>query len=134
MIRRCAVACAAVAAALALPAAALAHAALLRTVPSPSGTVNTPPKQVLLTYSEAVEPRFAIVSVTDVNASRVTSGSPHRSPTDPSPPLDFSYTVALHRGIDFSLCAVRHGCLGPYRHSFVQFGSVDNTIRSPADI
>jgi copper transport protein len=77
------VALAAVVAALALPAAAWAHAALLRTVPSPSGTVNTPPKQVSLTYSEAVEPRFAIVSVTDVNAKRVTAGSPHRSPTDP---------------------------------------------------
>src|SRR5439155_24710665 len=36
-----------------------------------------------LTYSEAVEPRFAIVSVTDVNANRVTSGSPRRSPTGP---------------------------------------------------
>jgi copper transport protein len=74
---------AAIVAALALPAAAWAHAALLRTAPSPSGTVNTPPKQVALTYSEAVEPRFAIVSVTDVNANRVTSGSPRRSPTDP---------------------------------------------------
>ena len=74
---------AAVLAALVLPAAAWAHAALLRTVPSASGTVNTPPKEVRLTYSEAVEPRFAIVSVTDVDANRVTSGQPQRSPTDP---------------------------------------------------
>jgi copper transport protein len=81
--RRGVVALAVVVAALALPAAAWAHAALLRTVPSPSGTVNTPPKQVTLTYSEAVEPRFAIVSVTDVNANRVTTGSPRRSPTNP---------------------------------------------------
>ncbi len=71
---------AAAVAALALPAAAWAHAALLRTVPSASGTVNTPPKQVLLTYTEAVEARFAIVSVTDVQANQVTSGSPRRSP------------------------------------------------------
>jgi copper transport protein len=81
--RRFAVTLATAAAALALPAAAWAHAALLRTVPSPSGTVNTAPKEVRLTYSEAVEPRFAIVSVTDVDANRVTSGSPHRSETDP---------------------------------------------------
>jgi len=80
---RGAVALVAVVAALALPAAAWAHAALLRTVPSPSGTVNVAPKQVKLTYTEAVEPRFAIVSVTDVSADRVTSGPPHRSPTDP---------------------------------------------------
>ena len=82
MRRTAAVALAALVAVPALPAAAWAHAALLRTVPLPSGTGNTPPKQLLLTYSEAVEPRFAIVSVTDVNANRVTSGSPQRSPTD----------------------------------------------------
>jgi len=82
-VRRAVVALASAVAALALPAAAWAHAALLRTVPLPSGTVNAAPKQVTLTYSEAVEPRFAIVSVTDVNAKRVTSGSPRRSPTDP---------------------------------------------------
>jgi copper transport protein len=74
---------AAAVAALALPAPACAQAALLRTLPSASGTVNTPPKQLLLTYSEAVEPRFAIVSVTDVKANRVTSGAPRRSAANP---------------------------------------------------
>ena len=80
---RVAVVSAVAVAALALPAAAWAHAALLRTVPSPSGTVDTPPKEVRLTYSEAVEPRFAIVSVTDVNANHETAGPPRRSATDP---------------------------------------------------
>jgi copper transport protein len=70
-------------AALALPAAAWAHAALLRTVPTASGTVNQAPAQISLTYSEAVEPRFAIVSVTDAQAHQVTDGPPARSPTDP---------------------------------------------------
>src|SRR5207248_3966330 len=51
--------------ALAAPAAAWAHAALLRTVPEASVTTNVPPRQVRLVYSEAVEPRFAVVSVTD---------------------------------------------------------------------
>jgi copper transport protein len=73
---------AAVVVALALPAAAWAHAALLRTVPSASGTVNTPPKEVRLTYTEAVEPRFAIVSVTDSAGHQQTAGSPRRSATD----------------------------------------------------
>lgn len=74
---------AALAAALALPAAAWAHAALLRTSPSASGVVNRPPARVALTYSEAVEPRFAIVSVTDADGARQTTASPRRSPADP---------------------------------------------------
>ncbi len=69
--------------ALAIPASAAAHAYLVRTVPSASGVVNTPPAQVSLTYDEAVEPRFAIISVTDASGRQVTSGSPHRSPSDP---------------------------------------------------
>ena len=67
---------------LALPAWASAHAALLHTVPSASGTVNSPPKQVELTYSEAVEPRFAIVSVTDAAGRQETTGPPRRSPSN----------------------------------------------------
>ena len=73
----------AMAAALALPASAWAHAALLHTVPSASGVVNSPPAQVSLTYSEAVEPRFAIVSVTDAGGTQQASGPPRRSPADP---------------------------------------------------
>ena len=64
------------------PASAGAHAALLRTVPSASGTVNGSPGQVRLTYSEAVEPRFAIVSVTDASGNRVTTGPPVRNQAD----------------------------------------------------
>ena len=73
----------AAAAALLLPAAAWAHAALLRTAPVASATVNTPPREVALTYSEAVEPRFAIVSVTNASGRQETTGSPRRSPTNP---------------------------------------------------
>jgi len=54
--------------ALALPASAAAHAVLIKTVPQASVTLSGPPKEVALTYSEAVEPRFAIVSVTDAAA------------------------------------------------------------------
>jgi copper transport protein len=74
-----AVALAAVVAALVVPAAAWAHAALLRTLPSASQTVNTPPKELRLTYSESVEPRFAIVSVTDADADQQTAGPPRRA-------------------------------------------------------
>jgi copper transport protein len=79
-VRRVALFAAVAIAALALPAAAFAHAALLRTTPSASVIVNTPPKQVSLVYSEAVEPRFAIVSVTDADAHSETTGPPRRSP------------------------------------------------------
>jgi copper transport protein len=81
-MRRVALA-AACAAALAAPASAWAHAALVRTVPSASGTVNTPPTQVALTFTEAVEPRFAIVSVTNASATQQTAATPARSASDP---------------------------------------------------
>jgi copper transport protein len=74
---------AAVGAALALPAAAWAHAALLRTVPEASKILNAAPPEVRLTYSEPIEPRFAIVSVTDAAGHLVTNGTPQRSPQSP---------------------------------------------------
>jgi copper transport protein len=80
---RTGVAVIAVFAALAAPAAAFAHAALLRTVPSASATLNGPPPRVSLTYTEAVEPRFAIVSVTDAAGHQVTAGPPRRAPGNP---------------------------------------------------
>jgi copper transport protein len=73
----------AAAAALALPAAGWAHAALVRTVPTASVVVNRPPPVVLLTYTEAVEPRFAAVSVTNAGGESVRAGNPRRSASDP---------------------------------------------------
>jgi copper transport protein len=64
--------------------AAWAHATLLRTAPQASVTVNGSPSQVSLTYSEVVEPRFAIVSVTDAAGHQQVSGSPHHLPSDPT--------------------------------------------------
>jgi copper transport protein len=65
-------------AALAVPAAASAHAGLIRTDPAPNSVVDGSPSQVSLTYTEPVEPRFAIVSVTDPSGQQVTSGPPTR--------------------------------------------------------
>jgi copper transport protein len=42
------------------------------------------PPQVRLTYSEAVEPRFAIVSVTNAAADQQVDGAVRRSPTNPN--------------------------------------------------
>ena len=81
--KRSTVAVAAVALALGLPAAASAHAYLIKTVPAASVILTAPPASVQLTYDEAVEPRFAIISVTDVNAHSETTGPVTRSPSNP---------------------------------------------------
>ena len=65
------------------PTGALAHAYLIKTVPAASGVLNAPPASVQLTYDEAVEPRFAIISVTDAGGKQVIDGSVTRSPADP---------------------------------------------------
>ena len=71
------------AAALALPASAWAHAALLKTFPTASAEVDTPPAQLRLVYDEVVEPRFAVVSVTDAAAHQQVDGPVHRSASNP---------------------------------------------------
>jgi copper transport protein len=81
-LRRAAVVGAALAAALLPAAPAWSHAVLLRTVPAASGTVDRPPSQVALVYSEHVEPRFAVVSVTDPAGRQQTAGPPRRSPAN----------------------------------------------------
>jgi copper transport protein len=68
---------------LVLPSAAAAHAYLIRTTPTASGVLNTPPRDVALTYDEAVEPRFAIISVTDTTGHQQTTGPVRRSAANP---------------------------------------------------
>ena len=67
----------------ALPAAASAHAYLVHASPVAAGVLNGPPPDVALTYDEAVEPRFAVVSVTDAAGRQRTSGTVQRSPSNP---------------------------------------------------
>jgi len=81
--RRGAVAVAVVALALLVPTAASAHAYLIKTVPAASVILSRSPSSVQLTYDEAVEPRFAIISVTDVSAHQETTGPVARSASDP---------------------------------------------------
>ena len=68
---------------LALPAVASAHAYLIKTVPAASGVLDVPPPNVQLTYDEAVEPRFAIISVTNAAGRQETTGPVRRSPANP---------------------------------------------------
>jgi copper transport protein len=82
-LRRTVVLAAVAVAALVLPAAAWAHAALLHTVPTANAVVDNPPPVVQLRYSEAVEPRFAVVSVTNAAGQQETAGPARRSAADP---------------------------------------------------
>ena len=74
---------AAIAAGLMLPSVASGHAYLIRTVPAASVVLNAPPPNVQLTYDEAVEPRFAIISVTNAAGKQETTAPVSRSPANP---------------------------------------------------
>ncbi len=80
---RVAVVLAVAAAALVAAATAGAHAWIVRTAPVANRTLDSPPREVRLAYSEPVEARFAIVSVTDAAGKLVTLGAPHRAATNP---------------------------------------------------
>ena len=73
----------AVALGLVAPGLASAHAYLIKTAPTASGVLNSPPHQVALTYDEAVEPRFAIISVTNTSGTQETTGAVRRSAANP---------------------------------------------------
>jgi copper transport protein len=80
--------------ALALPSLASAHAYLIKAVPAASQLLDAPPASVQLTFDEAVEPRFAIISVTDAQGTQETSGSVTRSAANPD-----TLVVPLRRGL-----------------------------------
>lgn len=63
--------------ALMLPATgAWAHAFLDRSSPPVGATVGSAPRAVTLTFTEAIEPLFSRVQVTDAKGNPVTSGKP----------------------------------------------------------
>ncbi len=80
---RIVLALATVAVGVAAPSSASAHAYLIKTVPAASGILDVPPPNVQLTYDEAVEPKFAIISVTDAAGKQDTTGPVSRSPANP---------------------------------------------------
>ena len=68
--------------ALAVPTLAWGHATLLGTQPQASGVLTQPPTEVRLTFSERIEPRFAVISVTDAGGNQQIAGSPARTADD----------------------------------------------------
>jgi copper transport protein len=80
--------------ALVAPAAASAHAYIVKTVPAQSAILKASPRIVALTYDEAVEPRFATISVSDAKGRQLTTGRVSRSPANPD-----TLVVALRQGL-----------------------------------
>ncbi|MDQ6748483.1 MAG: copper resistance protein CopC/CopD [Candidatus Dormibacteraeota bacterium] len=78
----------------AFPAAASAHAYLVRTSPAASGVLDAPPATVALSFDEAVEPRFATISVSSAQGSQETTAAVTRSPGNPD-----TLIVPLRRGL-----------------------------------
>jgi methionine-rich copper-binding protein CopC len=62
--------------------AAFAHALLRRAQPAVGATVPTAPDELLLIFSEAVEPGFSSVVVTGPQGSRVDTGVIRTDPKD----------------------------------------------------
>jgi len=62
------------AAALMAPVAAFAHAHLDHAQPAAGSTVKTPPQDVTLSFTEAVEPKFSSIVVRDAHDAVVTDG------------------------------------------------------------
>ena len=62
--------------------AAFAHAHLRSATPAVDSTVATAPRDVAITFSEAVEPAFSSIEVQDGAGKRMDDGKPHTAPTD----------------------------------------------------
>jgi methionine-rich copper-binding protein CopC len=82
---------------------ALAHALLERAVPPVGGEVVGPPHQIVLTFTEGVEPLFSTIQLHDAHGSVVPAGKPQRPPGSDRqlvldlPPLPSGeYTVIWH--------------------------------------
>src|SRR5438874_6221972 len=64
------------------PATALAHAFLNQAVPSVGGTVATSPREIRLTFSEGVEPRFSGIELATSDGRAIATGPAIRDPGD----------------------------------------------------
>ena len=54
-----------------------AHAFLESAEPAAGATLSAPPKSVDITFTQAVEPSFSTIEVTDAQGNRVDQSNPH---------------------------------------------------------
>ena len=62
---------------------AYAHAELVSANPPANGTVQAAPREISITFSEAVEAKFSTIEVLDDKAQRLEQGKPEAAPNDP---------------------------------------------------
>jgi methionine-rich copper-binding protein CopC len=86
-----------------MPAMALSHAFLSQAVPLVGGTVPVPPKEIRLTFTEALEPHFSGIELTTAEGQGIASGPAIVDPANdkqlvlPLPPLaPGTYRVHWH--------------------------------------
>ena len=86
-----------------IPAAASAHAFLKTATPGVGSTVATPPKQLVIDYTEGVEPAFSTVAVVNATGAPMNDGPVKTAPNNnaelvvPLKPLTAgTYTVTWH--------------------------------------
>jgi methionine-rich copper-binding protein CopC len=85
------------------PVTALAHAHLKTSIPAAGTTSPTPPPQLAITYTEAVEPDFSTIEVQNAAGTHVEDGKAHTAPGDTAqlviglkPLQPGTYTVTWH--------------------------------------
>ena len=88
---------------IALSSAAFAHARPTHAEPIPGRTVEPPPTQVVMDFTEALEPRFSSIIVQNGQGQRFENGDLHAAPGNPKrlivslKPLDpGKYKVTWH--------------------------------------
>jgi copper resistance protein C len=86
----------------AAPASAFAHAYLRTAAPAVGSTVHTAPTEVVIGFSESVEPKFSSIVVRDAAGAQVDKGDTHiagaetRLAVSLKPLTAGAYTVTWH--------------------------------------
>jgi methionine-rich copper-binding protein CopC len=81
---------------------ASAHAFLSTASPAVGSTVSQAPSQVVIDFTEGVEPRFSTITVQNAQGTRIETGKPHLVGGDTHLAVDLkplppgTYTVAWH--------------------------------------
>ena len=60
-----------------------AHAVIRRAFPPVGGTISSSPPEILLDFSEALEPRFSAIELLDAAGARMDTGDTHSGNNDP---------------------------------------------------
>jgi copper transport protein len=86
---------------LVLPSSVYAHANLVKSNPAPNSVLQKPPSQIVIWFTEPIEPSLSSIRVLDATGAEVEEGEPSFDPNDPTvmsvtmgAAPDGTYTVA----------------------------------------